>query len=55
MLVEKGKSFVVTKPSSLAIACNIDSDGTGGGGHLEALKIGYQGASLLVLLIKTQN
>ena len=44
MKVERGESIGVTEPSSLAIARNGDSDGTGGGGRLEALKIGYQGA-----------
>ena len=44
ILVERGESFGVTEPSSLAIARSGDSDGTGGGGRLEALKIGDRGA-----------
>jgi hypothetical protein len=51
MKVERGESIRVTEPSSLAIARNGDSDVTEGGGRLEALKIGDQGASSLVLLI----
>ena len=44
ILVERGESFGVTERSSLAIARNGDLDGTGGGGRLEALKIGDRGA-----------
>ena len=40
ILVERGERFGVTEPSSLAIARNGDSDGTGGEGRLEALNIG---------------
>jgi hypothetical protein len=43
MKVERGESIGVTELSSLAIARNGDLDGTGGG-RLEALKIGDQGA-----------
>ena len=40
ILVERDERFGVTEPSSLAIARNGDSDVTGGGGRLEALKLG---------------